>query len=37
MTQNIRMQGVTVGSRELFEDMVRAMELWRTAPPIDES
>jgi len=37
VTQNIRIQGVTVGSRELFEDMVRAMELWRTAPPIDES
>ncbi len=36
VTQNIRMQGVTVGSRELFEDMVRAMELWRTAAPIDE-
>lgn len=37
VTQNIRMQGVTVGSRELFEDMVRAMELWRTAPPVDDS
>src|SRR3989304_10014294 len=36
VTQNIRLQGVTVGSRELFEDMVRAMELWRTAPPMDE-
>ncbi|MBI1725690.1 MAG: zinc-binding dehydrogenase [Candidatus Rokubacteria bacterium] len=37
MTQNIRMQGVTVGSREPFEDMVRAMELWQTRPPIDDS
>ena len=36
VTQNIRMQGVTVGSRDLFEDMVRAMELWRTTPPMDE-
>ena len=36
VTQNIRLQGVTVGSRELFEDMVRAMELHGTEPPIDE-
>ena len=36
VTQNIRLQGVTVGSRELFEDMVRAMELHRTEPPVDE-
>src|SRR5262249_2347617 len=36
VTQNIRLQGVTVGSREIFEDMVRAMELYRTEPPVDE-
>ncbi|HEY7138965.1 MAG TPA: NAD(P)-dependent alcohol dehydrogenase [Methylomirabilota bacterium] len=36
VTQNIRLQGVTVGSRELFEDMVRAMELHGTVPPVDE-
>ncbi len=36
VTQNIRLQGVTVGSRELFEDMARAMELHRTEPPVDE-
>jgi NADPH:quinone reductase-like Zn-dependent oxidoreductase len=36
VTQNIRLQGVTVGSREVFEDMVRAMELHRTVPPVDE-
>ena len=36
VTQNIRLQGVTVGSRQLFEDMVRAMELHGTEPPIDE-
>jgi NADPH:quinone reductase-like Zn-dependent oxidoreductase len=35
VTQNIRLQGVTVGSRALFEDMVRAMELHRTLPPVD--
>ena len=35
VTQNIRLQGVTVGSRDLFEDMVRAMELHRTEPPVD--
>ena len=36
VTQNIRLQGVTVGSRELFEDMARAMEVHGTKPPIDE-
>ena len=35
VTQNIRLQGVTVGSREAFEEMVRAMELHRTEPPVD--
>jgi NADPH:quinone reductase-like Zn-dependent oxidoreductase len=36
VTQNIRLQGVTVGSRELFEDMARAIELHGTVPPVDE-
>jgi NADPH:quinone reductase-like Zn-dependent oxidoreductase len=36
VTQNIRLQGVTVGSRDLFEEMVRAIELHRTVPPVDE-
>jgi len=36
VTQNIRLQGVTVGSRDLFEEMSRAMELHGTEPPIDE-
>ena len=36
VTQNIRLQGITVGSREIFEDMVRAMELHGTVPPVDE-
>jgi NADPH:quinone reductase-like Zn-dependent oxidoreductase len=36
VTQNIRLQGVTVGSREIFEDMVRAVEVHRTEPPVDE-
>ena len=36
VTQNIRLQGVTVGSRDLFEAMVRAMELHGTEPPVDE-
>ena len=36
VTQNIRLQGVTVGPRDLFEDMVRAMELHGTVPPVDE-
>ena len=36
VTQNIRLQGVTVGSRELFQDMVRAMEVHHVRPPIDD-
>jgi NADPH:quinone reductase-like Zn-dependent oxidoreductase len=36
VTQNIRLQGITVGSRAVFEDMARAMELHRTVPPIDD-
>jgi NADPH:quinone reductase-like Zn-dependent oxidoreductase len=36
VTQNVRMQGVTLGSRDMFEDMVRAIALHRLTPPIDE-
>jgi NADPH:quinone reductase-like Zn-dependent oxidoreductase len=36
VTQNIRLQGVTLGSREMFEDMVRAIEMHRLKPPVDD-
>ncbi len=36
VTQNVRLQGVTLGSREMFEDMVRAIERHRLRPAIDE-
>jgi NADPH:quinone reductase-like Zn-dependent oxidoreductase len=36
VTQNVRLQGVTLGSREAFEDMVRAVETHRLKPPIDD-
>jgi len=36
VTQNVRLQGVTLGSREMFEDMVRAIETHRLKPPIDD-
>ena len=36
VTQNVRLQGVTLGSREAFEDMVRAIETHRLKPPIDD-
>ncbi len=36
VTQNLRLQGVTLGSREMFEDMVRAIETHRLKPPIDD-
>lgn len=36
VTQNVRLQGVTLGSRDAFEDMVRAIDLHRLRPPIDE-
>lgn len=36
VTQNVRLQGVTVGSRDMFEDMVRAIDLHRLTPAIDE-
>jgi NADPH:quinone reductase-like Zn-dependent oxidoreductase len=35
VTRNVRLQGITVGSRALFEDMVRAMEAHRIAPALD--
>ena len=35
VTQNIRLQGVTVGNRDHFEEMARAMEMHGTAPPVD--
>lgn len=37
VTQNIKLQGVTVGSREMFERMARAMDLHRIEPVIDEN
>ncbi len=36
VTQNIRLQGVTVGSREMFENMVRALEQNPIEPVIDD-
>lgn len=33
--QNIRLQGVTVGSREMFEDMARAIAAHRLEPAVD--
>jgi NADPH:quinone reductase-like Zn-dependent oxidoreductase len=36
VTQNIRLQGVTVGPRDIFEEMVRALELHGTVPPLDD-
>jgi NADPH:quinone reductase-like Zn-dependent oxidoreductase len=36
VTQNVRLQGVTLGSRDMFEDMIRAIELHRTKPAIDD-
>ncbi|HYG88360.1 MAG TPA: NAD(P)-dependent alcohol dehydrogenase [Azospirillum sp.] len=36
VTQNIRLQGVTVGSRDLFEDMLRAIELHHAHPIVDD-
>lgn len=35
VTRNLRLQGVTCGSKEMFENMVRAMELHQIRPPID--
>ena len=36
VTQSVRLNGVTLGGRDGFEDMVRAIELHRVAPAIDE-
>jgi len=36
VTRNLRLQGVTVGSRDTFEAMVRAMEVAGTRPVLDE-
>jgi NADPH:quinone reductase-like Zn-dependent oxidoreductase len=36
VTRNVRLQGVTVGSREVFEAMAREMEEHRIVPPIDD-
>jgi NADPH:quinone reductase-like Zn-dependent oxidoreductase len=37
VTRNVRLQGVTLGSRDMFEDMVRALDLHGIKPPIDET
>jgi NADPH:quinone reductase-like Zn-dependent oxidoreductase len=36
VTQNVRLQGVTIGNRDMFEAMVRAIEHHRLRPVIDE-
>jgi NADPH:quinone reductase-like Zn-dependent oxidoreductase len=36
VTQNVRLQGVTLGSREMFEDMVRAIDTHGLKPPVDD-
>ena len=36
VTRHVRMQGVTLGSRQMLEYMCRAMELHGTAPVIDD-
>ena len=36
VTQNIGLQGITVGSRAMMEDMVRAMELHELRPALEE-
>jgi NADPH:quinone reductase-like Zn-dependent oxidoreductase len=36
VTQHVRLQGVTIGSRDAFEDMVRAIDVHRLEPGIDE-
>ena len=37
VTQNIRLQGITVGARDLFEEMVKAIEFQGIEPPVDEN
>ena len=36
VTQSVRLQGVTLGARDAFEDMVRAIEQHRMEPAIDD-
>jgi NADPH:quinone reductase-like Zn-dependent oxidoreductase len=36
VTQNVRLQGVTLGNRDAFEEMVRAIDLLGAKPPIDD-
>lgn len=36
VTQNIRLQGIAVGARDLFEEMVRAIEFHGIEPAVDE-
>ena len=36
VTRHVRLQGITVGSRAMFEAMVKAMALHRTRPVIDD-
>ncbi len=36
VTQNVRLQGVTIGNRDMFEAMVQAIERHRLKPVIDE-
>lgn len=37
VTQNVRLQGITVGSRDMLADMCRAFALHQLRPPVDES
>lgn len=37
VTQNIRLQGITVGPRDLFEEMVKAIDFHGIKPPVDEN
>ncbi len=37
VTQNIRLQGITVGGRAAMEAMIRAMDLHKTKPVLDEN
>ena len=37
VTRNLRLQGITVGSRDLFAAMARAMELHEIRPVLDDS
>jgi NADPH:quinone reductase-like Zn-dependent oxidoreductase len=37
VTQNIRLQGITVGPRDLFEEMVKAIDFHGIKPRVDEN